>query len=73
MSETTPLLMKMLDPAWRDDCDYDEGAIKYHSGKHYKALQPSGPHRGGYGNPMKILHIGKKLFSLRHLLPVKLI
>lgn len=47
MSETTPLLMKMLDPAWRDDCDYDEGAIKYHSGKHYKALQPSGPHRGG--------------------------
>ncbi|OUO53302.1 hypothetical protein B5F76_05860 [Desulfovibrio sp. An276] len=47
MSETTPLLMKMLDPAWRNDCDYDEGAIKYHSGKHYKALQPSGPHRGG--------------------------
>lgn len=51
MSETTPLLMKMLDPAWRDDCDYDAGALKWHAGKFYKSLQASGPHRGGVRQP----------------------
>ena len=46
MSET-PYLLAAIDPAWRDDPDYDAGALKYHGGKIYKALQASGPHRGG--------------------------
>lgn len=50
-TDTTPLLLKALDPAWRDDCDYDEGALKYYDGKIYKALQASGPHRGGVKTP----------------------
>ena len=48
---TTPALLRVLDPAWRDDTDYDAGAIKYHDGKIYKSLQASGPHRGGVQTP----------------------
>lgn len=50
MSET-PYLLAAIDPAWRDDTDYDAGALKYHGGKIYKALQASGPHRGGVRRP----------------------
>ena len=48
---STPYLLAATDPAWRDDADYDAGALKYHNGKIYKALQASGPHRGGVRTP----------------------
>lgn len=48
---STPYLLAATDPAWRNDADYDAGALKYHNGKIYKALQASGPHRGGVRTP----------------------
>ena len=51
MPTATPWLVRVLDSNWRDDTNYAAGDLKFHNEKYWKALQPSGPDKGGAKEP----------------------